>query len=297
MSQEDFPIEFVLEGIESIMVSSKQPRVILFDIGGVCVLSPMQAILDFEISKGIPPGWVNYALSRNKPNGFWHRLERGELELNSSWFHGFTSDLHNPTFWTDFYNSVQAKHSLPAEVPPVPKINGERLFWSMMDNSRDLDPWMYPCLQKLKASKKYILAGLSNTVIFPPDHAYSKSHPFITEIFDVFISSAHVHLRKPSPEIYDLTLRTLREYITSHPSSSSSSHLDPSEILFLDDIGENLKAARQIGMQTIKVPLGRSYEAVEELERITGLQLQGDHPKVPILPRGMGKEMEKSAKL
>ncbi|PQE11052.1 epoxide hydrolase protein [Rutstroemia sp. NJR-2017a BVV2] len=83
MSQEDFPIEFVLEGIESIMASTKQPKVILFDIGGVCfvwqqqdalewkypsymlearvypaiVLSPMQAILDFEISKGIPPGW------------------------------------------------------------------------------------------------------------------------------------------------------------------------------------------------------------------------------------------------
>jgi hypothetical protein len=37
MSQEDVPIEFVLEGIESIMASSKQPRVILFDIGGVCV--------------------------------------------------------------------------------------------------------------------------------------------------------------------------------------------------------------------------------------------------------------------
>jgi hypothetical protein len=50
-------------------------------------------------------------------------------------------------------------------------------------------------------------------------------------------------------------------------------------------------------MQTIKVPLGRSYEAVEELERITGLQLQGTHPKVPILPKGKEKEIEKGAKL
>ncbi|PQE11049.1 hypothetical protein CJF31_00000801 [Rutstroemia sp. NJR-2017a BVV2] len=224
-----------------------------------------------------------------------HRLERGELELNASWFQGFTSDLQNPTFWADFYNSVQAKHSLPAEVPPVPQIDGEKLFWSMMDNSRALDPWMYPCLQKLKASKKYILAGLSNTVIFPPEYPHSKPHPFIAEIFDVFISSAHVHLRKPSPEIYTLTLHTLRNYITSHPSHPShpSSPLHPSEILFLDDIGENLKAARQLGMQTIKVPLGRSYEAVEELERITGLQLQGTHAKVPILPKMKEKEMEK----
>jgi hypothetical protein len=40
MSQEDVPIEFVLEGIESIMASVKQPKVILFDIGGVCVSVP-----------------------------------------------------------------------------------------------------------------------------------------------------------------------------------------------------------------------------------------------------------------
>lgn len=37
MSQEDFPIDFVLESIETIMTSENQPRVILFDVGGVCV--------------------------------------------------------------------------------------------------------------------------------------------------------------------------------------------------------------------------------------------------------------------
>ncbi|KAF5875214.1 putative epoxide hydrolase protein [Botrytis fragariae] len=280
MSQEDYPIDFVLESIETIMTSENQPKVILFDIGGVCVLSPMQAILDFEISNNIPPGWVNYALSKNKPNGFWHRLERGELELNSTFFTGFTSDLHNPSFWTSFYNSVREKHSLPSTVPHIPRIDGEALFWSMMDNSRELDPWMYPCLQKLKASKKYTLAGLSNTVIFPPSHPYSKSHSFIPEIFDVFISSAHVHMRKPSPEIYALTFRTLREHHSS--KFPNSPPLSPSDILFLDDIGENLKAAKTAGFRTLKVNLGRAYEAVEELERITGLGLSGDHPKVPI---------------
>ncbi|CAD6442567.1 81e1368f-3229-43ff-9ba1-9fbe07e48bbf [Sclerotinia trifoliorum] len=287
MSQEDYPVEFVLESIETIMASEKQPKVILFDIGGVCVLSPMQAILDFEISNNIPPGWINYAISKNKPDGFWHRLERGELELNGSWFIGFTSDLRNPSFWTSFYNSVREKYSLPSEVPPVPQIDGEALFWSMMDNSREVDPWMYPCLQKLKASKNYVLAGLSNTVIFPPNHPYSKSLSFISEIFDVFISSAHVHLRKPSPEIYSLALQTLRDHYSSRNPSSPS--LSPSDILFLDDIGENLKAAKTAGFRTLKVELGRAYEAVDELERITGLDLTGEHPKIPIKLGGNGK--------
>jgi hypothetical protein len=37
MSQEDYPVEFVLNSIESVMAPQKQPKVILFDIGGVCV--------------------------------------------------------------------------------------------------------------------------------------------------------------------------------------------------------------------------------------------------------------------
>ena len=37
MSQEDYLVEFVLDSIESVMAPQKQPKVILFDIGGVCV--------------------------------------------------------------------------------------------------------------------------------------------------------------------------------------------------------------------------------------------------------------------
>ncbi len=37
MSQEDYPVDFVLDSINSAMAPLKQPKVILFDIGGVCV--------------------------------------------------------------------------------------------------------------------------------------------------------------------------------------------------------------------------------------------------------------------
>lgn len=37
MSQEDYSIDFVLDSIEIMMTSEIQPKVILFDIGGVCV--------------------------------------------------------------------------------------------------------------------------------------------------------------------------------------------------------------------------------------------------------------------
>jgi hypothetical protein len=37
MSQENYPVEFILESVESIMARRKQPKALLFDIGGVCV--------------------------------------------------------------------------------------------------------------------------------------------------------------------------------------------------------------------------------------------------------------------
>lgn len=82
------------------------------------VLSPMQAILDYELSHSIPPGWVNHSISKNSPHGFWHRLERGELPMDSKFFAGFSEDLHNPSLWRNFYleKARKADPSLPKEV-------------------------------------------------------------------------------------------------------------------------------------------------------------------------------------
>lgn len=41
---------------------------------------------------------------------------------------------------------------------------------------------------------------------------------------------------------------------------------------------------KQVGFQTIKVHLGRAFEAVDQLEDVTGLQLAGEHPRIPIKP-------------
>ncbi|PMD66195.1 epoxide hydrolase [Hyaloscypha bicolor E] len=267
------------------MPPSKQPKVLLFDIGGVCVVSPFQAILDYELSLDIPPGWVNHCISRSAPHGFWHRLERGEIPMDSAWFSGFTSDLHNSSLWHSFYTTATQKDpSLPKTIPPLPTLDGELLFWEMMRQSRSPDPWMYPALKALKSSGKYILAALSNTVIFPPNHPYSNtsSPGDPRNFFDVFISSAHVGLRKPDPKIYELALKELDKF--AREKRGWKDGVKAEEVLFLDDIGENLKAGKKSGFQTIKVNLGRAFEAVDQLEEITGLKLAGDHPRIPVKP-------------
>ncbi|EFX04510.1 haloacid dehalogenase-like hydrolase [Grosmannia clavigera kw1407] len=265
-------------------MADKQPKVILFDIGGVCVSSPFQAILDYELGLGIPPGWVNYSISRTAPNGFWHRLERGSIPMDDRFFTGFTKDLRDPDRWEAFYKAAQERsrgtiNELPEQVPPVPEVAGERLFGEMMASADVPDPWIFPAIKALKASGRYILAALSNTVIFPPGHSLHCedffAHP-LRAVFDVFVSSAHVGLRKPEPKMYRLALREVDRYARANaesPSGKANGWKDgvaAEDVVFLDDIGENLRAAKQHGFRTIKVHLGRAYEAVDALEDITG---------------------------
>lgn len=147
---------------------------------------------------------------------------------------------------------------------------------------------MYPALKKLKASGTFILGALSNTAIFPPDspHNVEVSHDLRSQ-FDIFISSAHVGLRKPDRRIYELAIRELNEFTKAKmPQRPKESALDaegivkPEDVVFLDDIGVNLKAAKDLGMRTIKVLLGKGNEAVKELELLTGMRLsEEERPK------------------
>ncbi|KAI8949106.1 HAD-like domain-containing protein [Xylaria longipes] len=277
------------------MTTQKAPKVLLFDIGGVCVVSPFQSILDYELSLGIPPGWINYSISKTAPDGFWHRLERGEILMNDAFFAGFNEDLHNAERWAAFYKIQAAKDpSMPQEVPPIPKMDGRWLFNDMMTVSTAPDPWMFPALQRLRTSGRFILAAMSNTVIFPNDHPLYREDFYadpIRSLLDVFCSSAHVGLRKPDPHMYEYTLREVDKFARANASSERGRSLGwadgvkPDEVVFLDDIGENLKGGRKIGFRTIKVSLGKAFEAVDELEAITGLQLAGDHPKIPVGPK------------
>lgn len=256
------------------------------------VISPFQSILNYELKLGIPPGWVNYSISKTAPLGFWHRLETGRIPMDSAFFGGFNRDLHDSARWEAFYRAQRAKNSsLPEQIPPVPAIDGEWLFFDMMAAARSPDPWMFPALKRLQESGKFIVAALSNTVIFPPNHEYSKVEFLedpVRSLFDVFVSSAHVGLRKPDPAIYQLALQKVDEFAKANAESKRgkaggwSSGVQPGDIVFLDDIGENLKAAKQAGFQTIKVSLGRAFEAVDELENITGLSLAGGHPRIPV---------------
>lgn len=182
-------------------------------------------------------------------------------------------------------NSPSPSSNIGSSVPPIPSIDGESLFWSMMSASRHPDPYIFPALERLLSQKdRPIIGALSNTVIYPPGHPWSRkglssssSSPPSSKVadaflfnlkdyFDVYIASAEVGMRKPSRDIYDLALQRLDEF-DKHKGGKG---VNPEDVVFLDDIGENLKTGREVGMKTIKVQLGKTWRAVKELEGVLG---------------------------
>jgi hypothetical protein len=243
------------------------------------VISPFQAILDYERAHGIPIGYINYAIQQGPPDtGAWQLIERGEVMLDDAWFASFAAQLQAPASWQSF--CATKLHRRDGEAgSSVPRIDAKALFWNMMRMSRTPDPWMYPALKRLRASGRFVLGALSNTVAYPTGIRDDKGELFtkglvlpprpsphaddstdIAHSFDVFISSAHVGVRKPSPEAYALAVRELDRI----GRERGMGVIEARDVLFLDDIGVNLKWARKGGMRTIKVDLGRTREAVEE---------------------------------
>ncbi|KAH9867002.1 hypothetical protein IAQ61_007593 [Plenodomus lingam] len=281
--------------------SAGPPKAVLFDIGGVVVISPFQAILDYEIALKIPVGYINYAIQAGPHDtGAWQLLERGEVELNETWFSSFKSQLSRPEIWTAYLaklagqKSVGGVQAIDGGKPQVPDIDAKKLFWSMMKISRTPDPYMYPALRKLQRSGKFVLGAFSNNVTFPPGirddtgaiftkelilppppSPFANDSPDITMCFDIFLGSAAVGVRKPDPEAYKLAVREMDKIA----QRKGMGRVTEGTTLFLDDIGINLKFARQTGLRTIKVDLGKTKEAVKQLEVQTGMKLLDEEDK------------------
>ena len=68
-------------------------------------------------------------------------------------------------------------------------------------------------------------------------------------LFDHVIESSIVGIRKPNPEIYMMSCDALQ--------------VSPDQCIYLDDLGINLKPARELGMTTIKVI--QPEEAIQEV--------------------------------
>lgn len=82
----------------------------------------------------------------------------------------------------------------------------------------------------------------------------------VLALFDIIIESSKAGVRKPDPRFYRMACDALG--------------IEPHEAVFLDDLGINLKPAREMGMQTIKVV--DPADALDQLEAVVGFPVRAE---------------------
>src|SRR5262245_33382733 len=204
---------------------------VIFDLGGVVLGSPLHAIARYERACGLPAGFINRVVVSSGPSGAWSRLERGELAV--------------PEFIPAFEADCLAAGQRVAAAPMMEAIREES----------QPRPRMLAAIRALRARGLRVGALTNNWVSDEP--AESRLGLELRELFDAFVESAILGLRKPDPRIYQHACKELG--------------VEPPQAIFLDDIGANLKAARALGMHTIKVD--EPEQALAELDRALGIEL------------------------
>ncbi|WP_454652398.1 HAD-IA family hydrolase [Bradyrhizobium liaoningense] len=205
---------------------------VIFDFGGVLTSSPFEAFTRFETERGLPIDIIRRTNAANHLENAWAKFERAEVDI-------------------DTFDELFAAESLAlgAEVrgrDVLPLLQG------------DLRPEMVEALKRIKA--QFRTGCITNNLPANAIGSLTGRSLYIAEVmvlFDHVIESAKIGLRKPDPRIYQMMVETL--------------NVDPKKCVYLDDLGVNLKPAREMGMTTIKVTGGA--QAIAELEAATGLKL------------------------
>jgi putative hydrolase of the HAD superfamily len=206
---------------------------VIWDFGGVLTTSPFEAFMRYEMERGLPADIIRRTNAENHLENAWAKFERAEIDAAA-------------------FDELFAAESraLGAEIrgrDVLPLLSG------------DLRPEMVEALRRVKQSFK--TGCITNNL--PANAIGSKTGRslYVAEVmalFDHVIESAKVGLRKPDPRIYTMMTDKLG--------------VDLKRCVYLDDLGVNLKPAREMGMTTIKVL--NAPQAIAELEAATGLVLR-----------------------
>ena len=109
---------------------------------------------------------------------------------------------------------------------------------------------MVSFLRELKSNFK--LGCITNNVKPSSEENTDNETKEAMSIFDHVIESSIVGIRKPNPEIYMMSCDAL--------------NVIPDQCIYLDDLGINLKPARELGMTTIKVI--QPEDAIQEVRNL-----------------------------
>jgi putative hydrolase of the HAD superfamily len=205
---------------------------VIWDFGGVLTTSPFEAFARFERERGLPADIIRRTNAANHLENAWARFERAEVDIEA-------------------FDRLFADESLALGA----EVRGKDMLPLLQG---DLRPEMVEALKRVGANFK--TGCITNNLPANAIGSRSGRMLYVTEVMTLFnhvIESAKIGLRKPDPRIYRMMVEALR--------------VDPNNCIYLDDLGVNLKPAREMGMTTIKVT--SAPQAIAELEAATGLTL------------------------
>jgi putative hydrolase of the HAD superfamily len=206
---------------------------VIWDFGGVLTSSPFEAFARLEAERGLPAGIIRRTNTANHLENAWAKFERAEVDIET-------------------FDKLFAAESLALGA----EVRGRDVLPLL---AGDLRPEMVEALRRIKS--KFKTGCITNNL---PANAIGSAGGrtlYIAEVmalFDHVMESAKIGLRKPDPQIYRMMVEALA--------------VDPKRCIYLDDLGINLKPARQMGMTTIKVR--DAGQALNELEAAIGLPLR-----------------------
>ena len=206
---------------------------LISDFGGVLTTPLVSSFAAVQDDTGIPMETLGHAMSRISEREGKHPL----FELET----GRVTEV-------DFL--AKLADELEPELGHRPEMHrfAEIYFEALHPNEE-----MIELMRELKASGLRMAMLTNNVREWEPRW---RSMLPVDEIFELVVDSGFVGMRKPDPEIYELTLERL-----GNP--------EPSSCLFVDDIEANVEAARELGISAVHY---RSNEqAIGEIRELAGL--------------------------
>ena len=215
------------------MDNSLQLQAILWDFGGVFTTSPFENFNKREAELGAPRDFIRQVNSTNPDKNAWAQFESNSVSL-------------------DDFDVLFADESEGLGF----RIEGKAVINVL---SGDLRPRMVEVLKVCK--QHYKVACITNNVKAGKGPGMNQNTEKanqvgqVMDLFDAIIESSVVGIRKPNPAIYQMACKTLE--------------VNAQDCAFLDDLGINLKPAKELGMATIKVLT--EDQAISDLSKLTGL--------------------------
>ena len=205
-------------------------KAIFWDFGGVITTSPFDSFNNYELKNDLPPDFIRSINAMNPKSNAWAKLEKNEIDI-------------------DEFDLLFLEESKTLGYP----LSGKEILSLLKGEIR---PEMVKALREIKG--RLIQACLTNNVLsldaefddFDDVSIANFNAPSVMRLFDFMVESSKVKIRKPEPEFYLLACQR--------------ANVQPQEVVFLDDLGINLKPARKLGMKTIKV--SKAKDALKELQ-------------------------------